>query len=533
MTSRYLFNFDLSKIKREYVDLVIVGTGIAGLSVALKVCGYLQTVLITKGKLGDSSTFSAQGGIAAALSPEDSPELHLKDTLNAGNGLCDSRAVHILVAEGPRRVKELMQLGVKFDSENEKLDFSREGGHSLSRIVHRGDATGKEIANVLMEKVKLCEGLEVKEFVMAVDILTEKGKCLGVLVLEEETLKAYLSPNVVLATGGAGSIYSATTNPLVATGDGMAMAYRAGAILSDLEFMQFHPTALHDEENPRFLITEALRGAGAYLRDGEGKRFMEGIHPLAELAPRYVVVREMVKVMNRERSDHIFLDARHIPKEKLKKGFPQVYEHCLKMGFDISKDLVPVSPAAHFYIGGVKTDYFGKTSVEGLYACGEVAATGVHGANRLASNSLLEGLVFAHRTAQDILKSSSKREKYSKSLSLSSSSSLNKKSEKNTLSRSELGELMMKKAGIIRNKEGLSEALSALEGSYLPSELCREEIELSNMKILSYLLSYSALRREESRGVHIREDFPEKREIFSKHIWVRRGKDGKPELGFS
>jgi L-aspartate oxidase len=240
----------------------------------------------------------------------------------------------------------------------------------------------------------------------------------------------------------------------------------------------------------------------------------------------------MVKVMNRERSDHIFLDARHIPKEKLEKGFPQVYEHCLKMGFDISKDLVPVSPAAHFYIGGIKTDYFGKTSVEGLYACGEVAATGVHGANRLASNSLLEGLVFAHRTAQDILMNYSKGKRYPESLSLSSSS-LNRKSEKNTLSRSELGELMMKKAGIIRNKEGLSEALSALEGSYLPSEICREEIELSNMKILSYLLSYSALKREESRGVHIREDFPEKREDFNKHIWVRRGKDGRPELGFS
>jgi L-aspartate oxidase len=532
MTSRYLFKFDLSKIKKEFVDLVVVGAGIAGLSVALKVCGYLKTVLITKGELGDSSTFSAQGGIAAALSPKDSPELHFKDTLNAGNGLCDSKAVEILVNEGRERVRELMKLGVEFDLQDEELDFSREGGHSLSRIVHRGDATGREIAHVLTEKVKICQGLEVREFVMAVDVLTFKGNCVGVLVLEEDSLKAYLSPWVILATGGAGSIYSATTNPLVATGDGIAMAYRAGALLSDLEFMQFHPTVLHDEENPRFLITEALRGAGAYLRDGKGRRFMEGVHPLAELAPRYVVVREMVKVMKEEKSDHIFLDARHISKGKLEKGFPQVYEHCVKKGFNLSKSLVPVSPAAHFYIGGVKTDYFGRTSINGLYACGEVAATRVHGANRLASNSLLEGLVFAHRTAQDILKSSSKKKScLSQSLTITSSSF--SKDKKNKLSRKELGKLMMEKAGIIRNEKGLSEVLSTLKGSYSPGELSREEVELSNMKILSFLLSYSALERRESRGVHIREDFPGKKENFKRHIWVKRGKDGEPELGFN
>ncbi len=527
MTSRYLIEFDISALKKDFFDLIIVGAGIAGLSVALKVCGALKTVVITKGKLDESSTSSAQGGIATALFPPDTPELHLKDTLNAGNGLCDPPAVGIFVNEGPARVKELIEIGVEFDKRGgESLDLSREGGHSLSRILHRGDTTGREIARVLWEKIKQCQGLEVREGVMAIDILTHRGRCVGVLVQEEDSLKAYFSSRVVLATGGAGSLYSATTNPLIATGDGVAMAYRAGVVLSDLEFMQFHPTALHGRENPRFLITEALRGAGAYLRDAQGRRFMEGVHPLLELAPRYVVVREMVRVMKRDHTDYIFLDARHVPLEKLRRNFPQIYEHCLKAGYDLSQDLIPVSPAAHFYIGGVKTDYNGRTSLPGLYACGEVAATGVHGANRLASNSLLEGLVFAHRVARTILGRERKLQIDAVPLSFQSL-----RVSKKGLSRKELGELMMEKAGIIRDERGLKEALNVLrEERFSPVEVSRREVELANLKILAYLLVLSALSRRESRGVHIREDFPEKKRDFNRHFLVRRGKDGEPQL---
>jgi L-aspartate oxidase len=530
MNPRYLIGFDLPKLKKDFFDLIVVGSGIAALSLVAKVPPNLKVLVLTKGKPEESSTYYAQGGIAAAISPADQPKFHLEDTLEAGNGLCDLSAVEILVNEGPSRVEDLIEWGVEFDRKNGDLVLGREGGHSLARIVHHGDSTGREIERVLLKKVETLPNLDFRAGEFAIDLLTQESHCVGVIAFDEkESLKAYLAPHVVLATGGAGALYQSTTNPEIATGDGVAMAFRAGAYLADLEFFQFHPTALNTLENPRFLITESLRGAGAYLVDSKGRRFMKGIHPLAELAPRYVVVKEMVKII--EEGEKIFIDARHIATSELKQNFPGIFNHCLKLGLDLSKDLIPICPAAHFFIGGVRTDLKGRTNLSGLLACGEVAATYVHGSNRLASNSLLESLVFSQRIATFL---SEEKPLISKTdltnLCLSTSNLKGHAGQ----SVEAIQALMTEKVGILRRGDDLKEALEAFESMKRQSIKVesRKSGEFANLLTVAELVARAAWRREESRGVHIREDFPEKDERWRKHILVWRGEDGQVQLGY-
>ena len=394
-------------------DIVVVGSGIAGLTTALKARRAGTVLLVTKTELDAGSTRWAQGGIAAALGPGDSPADHLTDTLVAGAGLCDEEAVRVLVTEGPDLVRELVELGTRFDRDNAgDLALTREGGHLRRRIAHRGDATGAEIERALIAAVKATEGIEIIEHALVIDLLkTVDGRACGVTLHvigagRRDGVGAALGRAVVLATGGLGQVFASTTNPPVATGDGVALALRAGADVTDMEFVQFHPTVLWlgpGAAGQQPLISEALRGEGAVLIDVLGRRFMVGQHPLAELAPRYVVAQAIVRQLRETGADHVLLDARGVP--DLAERFPTITASCRANGIDPVTTPIPVVPGAHHASGGVRTDLFGRTNVPGLYACGEVACTGVHGANRLASNSLLEGLVFAARIADELARS--------------------------------------------------------------------------------------------------------------------------------
>ncbi|WP_205857618.1 L-aspartate oxidase, partial [Phytoactinopolyspora endophytica] len=400
----------------EHADVVVVGSGIAGLTIALEARKAGRVLLVTKTGLPAGSTAWAQGGIAAALGPEDSPEQHLHDTLMAGGGLCDEDAVRTLVTEGPQRVRELAALGTEFErADDGTIALTREGGHRRDRIAHAGgDATGKEISRALIEALRAVEedpGIDVIEHALVTDVLTDAhGRACGVSlhVIGEgriDGVGAALGRAVVLATGGFGQVYASTTNPPVSTGDGVALALRAGAQIVDLEFVQFHPTVLwlgRTAKGQQPLISEAVRGEGAHLRDVEGRRFMADRHELAELAPRDVVAKGVVTAMAETAAEHVWLDARHLGAEFLAERFPTIVARCRSYGIDPATDLVPVAPAQHYASGGVRTDLRGRTTVPGLYACGEVSWTGVHGANRLASNSLLEGLVWGHRIAIDL-----------------------------------------------------------------------------------------------------------------------------------
>lgn len=518
MIPRYLVNFNSQKLQKRFSDVLVIGSGIAGLNAALQSSKDHQTLLATKGELRESSTWYAQGGIATAVGQGDSAELHFTDTLKAGAGLCNYEAVKVLVTEGLQSVSELIHLGTHFDrSAKDEIKLSREGGHSLPRILHFGDSTGSEIENTMIKAVKKSSNIVIEENAFVIDLVTFMKRCVGALILPLRARKPVLvlARAVVIATGGLGQVFGVTTNPPVSTGDGVAMAFRAGAEVSDMEFIQFHPTALDLPESPRFLITEALRGIGAYLRDCAGERFMVGVHPLAELAPRYVVVREMLKAMERCQETHVFLDATHLSQNQLREEFPHIYQHCHEFGYDLARDLVPVSPAAHYLMGGVKTDTFGRTNIPGLYASGEAACTGVHGANRLASNSLLEGLVFSKRISSELEKDFNavklddlerielnyepQREEHKKS-----SGRIEKE-------RAILSKLMFKYAGVKRSKSGLEEMRSDINkmGGFLKMEFHSPgAYELQNMITVTYLIVKSALLREESRGTHFREDFP-------------------------
>lgn len=528
MIPQYLVNFDSEKLTKSFYDFIVVGSGIAGLTAALRVCDIHKTLLLTKGEVRETTTWYAQGGVATALGKHDSPELHFEDTTRAGDGLCEPEVVKILVSEGRERVMDLIDMGAEFDRLGEEIRLTREGGHSLPRILHVGDATGSAIEATLVRMAKLCSGLEIQEHRFALDLLTSEGRCVGLLVFDPALGEFSLcfARAVILATGGAGQIYSVTTNPLISTGDGMSMAYRAGAEMMDLEFVQFHPTALDSEHSPRFLITEALRGEGAYLRDCSGERFMVGVHPMAELAPRGVVVREMIKAMERCRTDHVYLDATHIPTEKLKVRFSTIWQKCEECGYSLATDLIPVSPAAHYMIGGVKADVDGRTTLPGLYVSGEVAATGVHGANRLASNSLLEGLVFSKRIV-DVLGRETEEISQDNLRGVRVKSSVPKRDVWVDLdgSRRLLQETMMEKVGVTRSRESLGEALEVfgdLEEILEVEFSSVKGFELQNMVIVAKLIARAASMREESRGVHFREDFPEKDDAnWKKHIILR------------
>jgi L-aspartate oxidase len=518
-----------AEIRYSSYDVLVIGGGIAGLTAAFGAARKWNVALLTKSTLDDTTTFLAQGGIAAAMGPLDSPELHLRDTLIAGAGLCDEEAVRILVEEGPSRVRELEHLGTKFDRRDGQLILASEGAHSVPRVVRAGgDATGSVVASALVDAMVSGSRVELHEDEFVIDLLTDSGRCVGAVSLGSDgELTVSFARAVILACGGASQVFLHTTNPDVATGDGHAMAYRAGAVLGDMEFVQFHPTALHSAENPTLLLTEALRGEGAFLRDGRGERFMIGLHPQAELAPRDVVVRGMKRVMDRDGVDHVTLDARHLDCAFLGRRFPTVYQGLQKRGYDLCNDLIPVSPASHYFIGGVTTDVWGKTSLPGLYAAGETADTGVHGANRLASNSLLEGMVFADRIVRDLNRFLARPERTVRKIRLELPADCWPGNEAELVRgvRGELQRIMTDRCGIVRDEEGLREAqreVDRLSAGLEPPGRVVDEMELFNLLTVANLVIRSALERKESRGVHLRSDWPDSDDAaWGRHVRMR------------
>lgn len=508
-------------------DFVVIGAGVAGLRAAIELAAAGRVLVLAKREVTESNTQYAQGGIAAALSDEDEVTLHYQDTLNAGAGLCNPEAAHVLVEEGPERIEELIRWGTEFDRSGTKLAFTREGAHSRDRILHaHGDSTGREILRALYAKAKTLHHISVCEFEFSTDLHIEHDRVGGISLMSDKGVHEHVSASgVLLATGGLGQLYRNTTNPNVATADGVAMAYRAGAEISDMEFIQFHPTALYLRTAPRFLLSEALRGEGAYLRNLEMVRFMPKYHELAELAPRDVVARAIVHELEVSRATDpvVYLDLTHLRAEHLKKRFPRIYSTCMQYNVDITTDLIPIRPAAHYAMGGVKTDLEGRTNVAGLYAAGEAAATGVHGANRLASNSLLEGLVFGARAGMHMrseLKTSPKH-KEEKHRPAASNGPVDTTTE--NLIR-QMQDLMWNKVGIVRDGSGLRTAIQELQGftaktAYAQS---RRAYEAKNINLAGLLVARSALAREESRGAHYRLDFPDRNDArFLKHSVVR------------
>ena len=508
--------------KNEHVDYLILGAGIAGLRAAIELADAAHVLVLTKGEIYESSTEHAQGGIAAALADDDEVYLHLQDTLQAGDGLCREDAVQILVEQGPREIKKLIDWGMEFDREGTKLAFTREGAHSRSRVLHaHGDSTGAQILRALMVKVKTLPNIEIRPHTFVTDLLLDGAKVGGVNYIDVKAsrLRTIEAHSVVLATGGIGQVYKETTNPDVACGDGVAIAYRSGALLSDLEFIQFHPTALYAKGAPRFLLSEALRGEGGVLRNIDLHRFMSHYHEAGELAPRDVVSRAIVMEMRKTGTEFVYLDLTGLKEEHVKNRFPRIYATCLQYGLDITADLLPVRPAAHYAMGGVATDLNGKTSLDGLYAAGEVASTGVHGANRLASNSLLEGLVFGARAGASArrhpghsqLNVAAAKPKVNKSADgrLADSSSTASNSDIPRVVNSLRG-ILWDQVGIIREQAALAEAVRQLEELTLPEPVPsdRQCHEARNMLTVARLIASSAMARRESRGAHYRTDMP-------------------------
>ncbi len=514
---RYLVDFDTETLPYEYYDVVIVGSGIAGVYTALSMPRQARILIITKDTIDINNSVLAQGGIAVSLDQNDSPNLHFKDTLYAGAGLCDEETVKVLVNEAAENIATLCLYGVNFDRDAERrLSLTREGAHSMNRIIHTGDATGKEVCDTLVRAVSDLDNVTIKERTFAIDLLTQDNVCKGILTSNEHgtDLKAYYAPVVVCASGGYGRLYATTTNPEVATGDGAAFAYRAGAELMDLEFVQFHPTVLFHPENQSFLISEAVRGEGALLRNHKGELFMEKYHPMKELAPRDVVSRAIFQEMKKTGAQHVYLDITHKDRAHLEQRFPTIFRTCLSYGIDISKDYIPVAPSQHYSMGGIKTDEWGKTRVQGFYAVGEAACNGIHGANRLASNSLLEGLVFGKRIGRQIGESLDELKKATgiRPAICATKSRMDKTVEAPEMIRV-LQELMIHNVGIVRNKESLESAMERI--LLMQKELSdvrmkdTTTMELKNMLFLSKLLVKAALLRKESRGAHFRSDYPE------------------------
>jgi len=498
-------------------DFLIIGGGVAGLRAAIELAQSGTVLVVTKDAPKESSSEYAQGGVAVALSDEDEISIHFDDTIKAGDGLCLRKAVGTLVEEGPTRIRELIAWGAEFDKEGTKLAFTQEAAHTKRRILHaQGDSTGREIMRVLVDRVRAAGTVSKIDFAFTRDLIIHKGQCVGAIVCQQTLRKVLIisARAVILATGGAGQLYARTTNPAVATGDGMAMAFRANAALVDMEFVQFHPTALFRENAPQFLLSEAMRGEGGMLRNIHGLRFMDTYHPARELAPRDVVTRAIHSEMAATKTNHVYLDMTHLNRDYIMQRFPRIFATCKGLGIDITSEPIPVSPAAHYIMGGVKTDLWGATSVPGLFAAGETACTGVHGANRLASNSLLEGLVYGERAGLGAAHYA-RKQKAGNELLLHVSD-MDEGRNKVSLPamddiRASLRRLMWEEAGIVRNKKDLTRALKqilAWNRTIKNHAHDRNLFELQNMLTTSMLIIRSALTREGSVGAHFRKDFP-------------------------
>jgi len=513
---------------REF-DYVIIGSGIAGLSFALKAAGSGSVAIVTKRGLSDSNTAWAQGGVACVISDEDSFDLHIKDTLTAGAGLCNPEAVQAVVTEGPIRVRELIELGMHFDEREApnggtELDLGREGGHSKRRVLHFQDATGSEIERTLVAKVREHPSITILENHMAVDFITTgklgyamQNACVGVYVLDEVTgiVETLRSDMTILASGGCGKVYLYTTNPDVATGDGVAMAWRAGAAISNMEFIQFHPTCLYHSKAKSFLVSEAVRGEGGYLIDKKGRRFMEKYHPKKELAPRDIVARAIDAEMKRTGSQCVYIDITHLAPDFIRSRFPTIFEKCSELGMDITKEPIPVVPAAHYQCGGVKTNLHAETSLRGLYAIGEAACTGLHGANRLASNSLLEALVMAHRAFEKSARNQKSRNTFD--LPEWRPGQVQDVDELVVIYHNwdEIRRLMWDYVGIVRTDKRLQRAATRLRNLhaevqefYWNFKVSTELLELRNLVTVASLIVDCAIDRKESRGLHFTLDYP-------------------------
>jgi L-aspartate oxidase len=499
-------------------DFIVIGSGVAGLRAAIELAGSgARVTVLTKDKASESNTEYAQGGVAVVLSDDDNAELHEEDTLVAGAGLCDENAVETLVTEGTKYIKQLIEWGTEFDREGGNLIFTQEAAHSRRRILHaHGDSTGKEIVRALIARARAEKTIVLMPFANTESLIVLENRCVGVRFLDPilRAPREIFAKAVVLCTGGAGQLYMHTTNPTVATGDGMAMAYFAGAEMADMEFIQFHPTALNLENAPRFLLSEAMRGEGGILRSKYGERFMSRYDERLELAPRDIVSRSIVAEMRRTGTRHVFLDMTALGEDFLKHRFPKIYETCKFYGLNIATDLLPVSPASHYCMGGARTDLWGRTSVAGLYAAGEVSCTGVHGANRLASNSLLEGLVFGARAGEAAIADNAKRKmQNAKSENQHSALSTQNSMEISTAVKKRVKRVMWERVGILRDKDSLRRALSEFE------QISEANLSVSsrNFVTLAMLVARAALWREESRGGHFRTDFPERDEKWRVH----------------
>jgi L-aspartate oxidase len=527
MSHRYLVQFGPKKTPHLFTDVLVIGAGIAGLRAALEVPSDLDVLLITKDTIQQSNSSFAQGGIAGVMSPEDRFEDHIEDTLKAGGGLCERQIVELVVREAPQQINDLIRWGTNFDLEAEgKLALTREGGHSHRRIVHAlGDATGHEVMRAIIDRARQAPNITLWDNTFTIDLLTHHGACTGALV--HRPSGNYLlvwAKQTILASGGAGMVYRETTNPPVATGDGMAAAYRAGAELRDMEFMQFHPTVLYVAGSGRFLITEAVRGEGAYLRDKNGVRFMPAEDPRAELAPRDVVARAIVRRMETTQHPNVYLDLTHLDPERVRQRFPGIDKVCKSFGLDITHDRIPVRPGAHYMVGGVTIDAEGRTTIPNLWAAGEVTSSGLHGANRLASNSLLEGLVFGASCGRGAAQAAAKMPD---SFAVPPVCSRFEPEESEDLDVADitnsLRSLMVRKMGIVRDKAGLEEAERdvAFWCRYVLARefSTREGWELQNLLTVARLMISSALKREESRGVHFRSDFPKRDDLhWQRHL---------------